>query len=98
MKPLEVRILKSEQAVRQEALRGVVTLVAVAAMVGIQWWTTTPEPERMLKLRKLGISRCSQRRWHFTPLNLPRRCLCRWPDPTPEQLRQADRIERGIKR
>ncbi|MDA8395800.1 MAG: hypothetical protein M0T72_11310 [Candidatus Dormibacteraeota bacterium] len=96
--PIEVRILKSEEAVRQEALKGVISLLVVGAMVGIQWWMVTPEPERMIRLRKLGVTRCTQRRWHFRQglISFPRRCLCTWDGAPRDLQRAADRAERGM--
>lgn len=94
--PIEVRILKSEQVIQQEALKGVISLLVVAGMVAVQWWATTPEPERMLRLRKFGISRCSQKRWHFRQgtIAYPRHCFCQWEGASPAAQRLADMAER----
>ena len=78
--PLLVKIQASESVVRQEAIKGVISLVVVVAIVGVQWWSITPAAERRVKLAKLGITRCGQGRWHFRQagISLPRRCLCLW--------------------
>lgn len=98
--PLKVEIVAppgSEVAAARRKLAGaVLSLALFGAMMGIQWWMTTPEPERRIVLRKAGLYRCSLGRWHLERggVQIPSRCLCRWQDASPRRIREADSAER----
>ena len=73
----------------------------VGVVVALQWWATTPGPERTVQFRKLGLSRCRMGRWHYRGTLLawpPSRCACFWPEgwpvqSDPESQAKADRAE-----
>ena len=93
--PLQVEIVT--HSARDEAVRGLLSILVVAAMVGVQWWATTPEAERAVKLRKLGVTQCREGNWHVHGVPMqwpPGRCVCSWPvveDPEAQAL--ADKAE-----
>lgn len=79
--------------IRRALIRALVGIVPVVAILGIQWWITTPAPEREVTLARLGLRRCREGVWHLGAF--PRRCLCRWPDSTTADQRfQAEPAER----
>ena len=88
--PLRVEIVSHGS--RDELLKGLISLAVVGAVIGAQWWATTPEAERQVKLGQLGLRRCAANSWHFRglPLNWPpRRCDCWWIEPAPQPIQQA---------
>ncbi len=108
-RPLKVELV--QHGARDEAAKGLVSLLVVALVIGAQWWAYTPEAERRVKLRKLGITQCREKVWHlrrskpridlplYWPIRWPiqRRCLCAWPlEASLEAQSLADRTESGM--
>jgi hypothetical protein len=98
--PLRVELVQSGSLVKSELAKGLLSLGIAALVVGLQWWSMTPEAERLVKLRKLGITRCRVGRWHVMGLTVsawppgPGRCLCSWPETAgPESQLLADQAE-----
>ena len=93
--PLRVELVS--HAAREQVAAGAISLLFVAVAVGVQWWATTPAPERMVKLRRVGVTRCRAGRWHVRNVAVqwpPGRCLCAWPaNPSPELQLAADLAE-----
>ena len=94
-RPLRVELVGSPG--REEALRGAISLLFVGLVIGVQWWSVTPEAERMVKLQKLGLTRCQEKQWHFHGVPVqwpPGRCVCFWTETSdPEAQAAADRAE-----
>ena len=77
---------------RHALIRASIAILPILAIFGAQWWITTSEPERMVAFRKVGLTRCSQGRWHW--YGMPRTCLCRWVEGTVDQRLRAGLAER----
>ena len=94
-RPLKVELVTHPG--KEEALKGVISLLFVGAVIGAQWWAVTPQAERIVKLRKLGVTKCRVGGWHFHGVPVqwpPGRCLCSWPETRdPELQRSADEAE-----
>lgn len=97
--PIRVEIVSHPG--RKELLSALFSLVTVGMILAAQWYVTTPEPERIVKLRSFGVSRCREGRWHFRGALLawpPHQCPCFWPEgwpvqSDPESQAKADRAE-----
>jgi hypothetical protein len=79
---------------RRALIRALVGIIPVAAILGIQWWITTPGPEREVAFARLGVTRCRVGVWHV--LGMPRRCLCRWPQETTADQRFEAEMAEGL--
>ncbi len=94
-RPLRVELVS--HAGREQVAARAVSLLFVAAAVGLQWWLTTPAAERTVRLRKVGLARCRGGRWHFRGVALrwpPGRCVCAWPTDAGAALQlEADLAE-----
>lgn len=95
--PVRVELVPSHGALRSEVAKGLIALAITGAVLGVQWWATTPEPERRVQLHKLGLCTCRFGRWHWRGGRLwwrAERCLCAWPENvSPESQRRADLAE-----
>lgn len=77
---------------RRALIRATVAILPLLVVLGVQWWIVTPEPERLVRLRRLGISKCSEGRWHHSWIR--QQCLCSfWVDGTIDQRLQAGLAE-----
>lgn len=81
----------SARELRLALIRAGVAILPLLFLFGLQWWLTTPAPERELRLRKMGLDHCPLGRWHW--LRMTGDCLCRWPEGSPEQIFQASMRE-----
>ena len=79
---------------RRALIRAAISALPVVAILGLQWWITTPVPEREGTLQRFGIARCSAGRWHVR--GYPHRCLCRWHEGSYDERLRADLAERAI--
>ena len=94
-RPLRVELVAHPG--REEALKGAISLLLAGLVIGLQWWSVTPEPERMARLQKLGLTKCREKRWHFHGVPVqwpPGHCVCFWTETSdPEAQALADRAE-----
>lgn len=84
------------QELRRALIRATVGIIPIAALFAIQWFVTTPEPERLARLRRYGISKCREGRWRIR--GMPHHCLCRWVEGTSDQRLQAGLDEQEAER
>lgn len=77
---------------RRALIRAGIAIIPILAIFGIQWWSVTPEPERRVALLRIGLTRCSERRWHW--YGMPRACLYRWVEGTVDQRLRAGLAEK----